>query len=127
MHPTHIGGGGPGSGAAVTPGIEVRQLEAVWPKLLRASLGLVGLLNALSLVGRHPGARQNRGGTQRPKRSNPPLDAGRSLLGVDSPAEMRLSWSHLRVSPCRRATSIGPENPRAQQIPVALLCEPPER
>ena len=37
---------GAGSGAAVTPGIEVPQLEAVWPKLLRASLGLVGLPNA---------------------------------------------------------------------------------
>ena len=70
MHPTHIGGWcpptararcepsrpaisgaatqrrGAGSGAAVTPGIEVPQLEAVWPKPVRASLGLVGLLEA---------------------------------------------------------------------------------
>jgi len=35
--------------------------------------------------------RQNGGGTQRPKRLNLPLYAGRSLLGVDGPAETRLS------------------------------------
>ena len=74
-----------------------------------------------------PRTRQNRGGTQRPKRLNLPLDAGRRLLGVDSRVERRLSWRHLRVSPWRRATSICPEIPRAQPIPVALLCGPPER
>ena len=46
----------------------------------------IGFSNALSPVRRHPGARQNRGGRQRPKRSNLSLDAGRSLSGVDSPA-----------------------------------------
>ena len=71
--------------------------------------------------------RQNNSGIERPKRLSLPLDAGRSLLGVDSPAEKRLSWRDQRVSPWRRATSIGPENPRAQPIPVALLFGPPER
>ena len=64
----------------------------------------------------------NNGGIQRPKRLNLPLDASRSLLGVHSPVERCLSWRHLRVSPWRRATSIGHENPCAQPIPVAMLA-----
>ena len=143
MHPTHIGGWcpptararcepsrpaisgaapqrrGAGSGAAVTPGIEVPQLEAVWPKLMRASLGLVGLLKAqilqlawLQLQRKEEAfranylarafrglalgsklferpfscptaprsTRQNRCGTQRPKRSNPPFGCRRTSV-----------------------------------------------
>ena len=73
-----------------------------------------------------PRTRQNRGGTQRPKRLNLPLDAGRSLLGVDSPVERRLFWRHLRVSPCHRTTSIGHENTRTQPTPAARVAGSPE-
>ena len=74
-----------------------------------------------------PRTRHNRGGTQRPTRLNLSLDAVRDLSGVHSPAEKRPSGRRPRVTPCHRAESIGPENPRAQPTPAALVAGSPER
>lgn len=66
-----------------------------------------------------PRTRQHRSGTQRPRRLNLSLGTGCDLLGVDSPAEMRLSGCRLRVTPCRQAVSIGPVATATQPTPAA--------
>ena len=74
-----------------------------------------------------PRTRQRRGGTQRSRCLNLSLDAGCDLLGVDGPAEMRLSGCRLRVTPCRQAVFIGPVATGTQPTPAALRVGPLEQ